>query len=141
MQGRHEHFRKPKAHRLNWGSKKLNLAVKEEERAEDASDNIPSLGMSLPQRFHETIRHHHFKPASPSKEEKKEESRGEAMPNLGLSLPRTYHKTIHEHEFDTSKHRLKTGEGSAEPELGMGIHRENPPKKSPEKQGEAKKKD
>jgi len=32
---------------------------------------------------------------------------------------------------------LKTGEGSAEPVLGMGIHRENPPEKSPEEKAEA----
>ena len=72
MQGTHEHFRKPKGHRLNWRSKKLTSATKEEERAEEASENIPDLGISLHQRSHETIRHHPFKAASPSKEEKKE---------------------------------------------------------------------
>ena len=49
------------------------------------------------------------------------------MPNLGMSLPHGQHKTIHEHEFDTSKHRLKTAQGT-EPELGMGMYREQRPK-------------
>jgi len=76
MQGKHEHFRKPKAHGLNWRTKKLTSAAKKEERAEEASEHIPGLSISLPQRFHETIREHHFKTASPSKEEKKKESTG-----------------------------------------------------------------
>jgi hypothetical protein len=33
---------------------------------------------------------------------------------------------IHEHQFETSKQNLKAGEEvSAQPELGMGMYREN----------------
>ena len=32
---------------------------------------------------------------------------------------------IHEHQFEASKQNLKSGEASTQPELGMGMYREN----------------